>query len=81
MRCEENGITLEYVKNVLRGKVHELVRVVEDRPEVYKLYYELGGKTELKIIVDLFTYRKLNIRTVKRLSNKFRLGSVKRRRF
>lgn len=81
MRCEENGITLEYVKSVLRGKAHELIRVVEDRPKVYKLYYKLNRKTELKIIVDLLVYRKVNIRTVKRLSSNFRLGSVKRRRF
>lgn len=81
MRCEENSVTLEYIKNVLLGKLHELIRVIEDRPKVYKLYYKLSRKTELKIIVDLFVYKKINIRTVRRLSSKFRLGSIKRQRF
>lgn len=81
MRCEENSIGLDYVKDVLLGRIHELIRVIEDRPKVYKLYYRLSRKVELKVIVDLFIYKKLTIRTVKRLSNKFKLGSIKRQRF
>lgn len=81
MRCEENDIKLEQVKSTLLGSGHELVRAIEDRPKVYKLYYRLSRKTELKIVVDMFAYSKINIRTVKKLSRKFRLGSIKRQRF
>ena len=81
MRCEENDIKLEQVKSTLIGSGHELVRLIEDRPKVYKLYYCLSRKTELKVVVDVFAYNTLNIRTVKKLSRKFRLGSVKRQRF
>ena len=80
-RCEENDIKLEQVKSMLLGSGHELVRIIEDRPKVYKLYYRLSRKTELKVVVDVFAYNTLNIRTVKKLSRKFRLGSVKRQRF
>ncbi len=81
MRCEENDIKLGQVKSTLLGSGHELVRVTEDRPKVYKLYYRLSRKTELKVVVDVFAYNTLNIRTVKKLSRKFRLGSVKKQRF
>ena len=81
MRCEENSIKVEQVKSTLLGGGLELIRVIEDRPKVYKLYYRLSRKTELKIVVDIFVYNKINIRTVKKLSRKFRLGSVKRQRF
>ena len=79
MRCEENEMSLEYIKSVLLGNSHELVRVVEDRPKVYKLYYRLSRKTELKIIIDFFIHNKINIRTIKRISDDYRLGSIKRR--
>lgn len=81
MRCEENDIKLDQIRSMLLGSGHELIRVVEDRPKVYKLYYRLSRKTELKIVVDVLAFNKLNIRTVKKLSRKFRLGSVKRYRF
>ena len=81
MRCEENGIKVEQVKNTLLGNGPELIRVIEDRPKVYKLYFRLSRKTELKIVVDVLVHSKINIRTVKKLSRKFRLGSVKRQRF
>lgn len=81
MRCQENNIKLDQIKGTLLGSGHELVRIIEDRPKVYKLYYHLSRKTELKIVVDMFAYNKLNIRTVKILNRKFRLGSVKRQRF
>lgn len=78
MRCEENNISLDEVKRTLLFEYKKIVRIVEDRPGVYKLYYRLGKKTELKVIIDLFTYSTINIRTVKRLSNRFKLGFVRR---
>ncbi|MBI2136994.1 hypothetical protein HYU12_00575 [Candidatus Woesearchaeota archaeon] len=81
LRCEENNLNLEEVKQTLLGRGPELIRVIEDRPKVYKLYYRMSRKTELKIIADVLTYNKVNIRTIKKLSRKFRLGSIKRQRF
>ena len=82
MRCEENNISLQEVKNALLGRGGlELIRIVEDRQKVYKLYYRLNKKSELKIIIDLFTHNTVNVRTVKRLVNKYKLGSIKKQRF
>ena len=81
IRCDENNIKVEQVKNALLGNGPELIRVIEDRLRVYKLYYRLSRKTELKIVVDMFAHNKINIRTLKKLSRKFTVGSVKRQRF
>ncbi|MBI4146353.1 hypothetical protein HY489_03370 [Candidatus Woesearchaeota archaeon] len=81
MRCEENGMTLEKVKQTILDANSKLIRIVEDRPKVYKLYYFISRKRELKIIIDLLEYNKINIRTVKILSKQFRIGSLPRRRF
>lgn len=82
MRCSENNISLEYVTKVLLDANADLVRVVEDRPKVYKLYYRLSRKRELKIVVDLFSFQKINVRTVKILNDKFKIGSLsKKQRF
>ena len=61
VRCEENDIKVEQVKNALLGSGPELVRVIEDRSKVYKLYYRLSRKTELKLVVDVLVYNKINI--------------------
>lgn len=81
MRCEENNISTEEVKKILLYENSKLVRLIEDRPKVYKLYYWLSRRQELKIVIDLFIYQKINIRTVKRLVHKFKLGSIRKRRF
>lgn len=79
MRCQENNISLDEVKNYLLHQNSKLVRVVQDRPKVFKLYYRLSRRQELKIVIDLFEYQKINIRTVKRLIHKFKVGLIKRR--
>ena len=76
LRCEENNLKLEEVKQIVLGRCPELTRVIEDQPKVYKLYYRMSRKTELKIAADVLTYNKVNIRTIKKLSRKFRLGSI-----
>lgn len=81
MRCEENAITFDEIKHTLFGDNYPLIRIVEDRPHVYKLYFQLSRKTELKVIIDLLRYKKINVRTIKRLTYKFRLGTIQRRRF
>ncbi len=79
MRCAENGITIDEIKKHLLYENSKLVRIVEDRLKVYKLYYRLSRQQELKVVIDLFTYNKINIRTVKRLVQKFRIGFIKKR--
>ncbi len=79
MRCVENNITPDEIKKIVLSENTQLIRIVEDGPKVFKLYYRLSKKQELKIVIDLFTYKKINVRTVKRLVQKFRLGAIVRR--
>ena len=81
MRCEENNVSFDDVKRTLLDPNAQLIRVIEDRPRVYKLYYFLSKRRELKIIVDLLEHNRLNIRTVKVLNTKFRIKTLPRRRF
>lgn len=79
MRCDENSITKKtVVKTVLNPS--NLIRIVNDRPKVFKLYFRLSKKRELKIIIDLLKHKKINLRTVKVLDKKFKLGKISRRR-
>ncbi len=78
MRCRENDVSLNEIKKLLLYENMKLIRLVGDRPKVFKLYYHLSRHQELKIVIDLFTYQKINIRTVKRLLYKFKLGVIKR---
>jgi len=39
LRCEENDFSFEEVKKVLLDPNANLLRIVEDRPKVYNLYY------------------------------------------
>ena len=80
MRCTENVINIDQVKRYLLFENSMLVRLVEDRPKVYKLYYRLSRQQELKIVVDLFTFERINIRTVKRLRHKFTIKYLQRER-
>jgi len=81
IRCEENRTTEDKVKHMLLNQSLPLIRIIEDRPKVYKLYYKARGQTEWKIVIDLLTYNKVNIRTVKKLNRRFRLGIIQNRRF
>jgi len=79
LRCMENHITIEEVKKFLLHESEKLIRIVEDRPKVFNIYYKLSKRQELKIVLDTFTYQRLNIRTVKRLVQKHKIGFVRRR--
>ena len=81
MRCQENSITLDKVKHIILDQDTNLVRIIRDRPDVYKLYYRLNMRRELKIVIDLLTHKKINIRTVKILDGLYHIGSVRRQRF
>jgi len=81
LRCEQNDITIDVVKKTLLDQNANLVRIIEDRPKVYKVYYQLSKKRELKVIVDVLTHKKLNIRTVRILDKRSRLAFLSRRRF
>ena len=78
IRCAENGIDITEVKRHLLFENSKLIRLVEDRPKVYKLYYRLSRQQELKIVIDLFTFQRINIRTVKRLMHKFKIKFLQR---
>jgi hypothetical protein len=81
LRCEQNDITIDVIKKTLLDPNANLVRIIEDRPKVYKVYYPLSKKRELKVVVDVLTHKKLNIRTVRILDKKSRLAFLSRRRF
>ena len=80
LRCDENNITLDNVKNTILDKNSNFIRIVQDRKNIYKLYYKLSRHRELKIIVDII-HTKINIKTVKILDDRFRIGHIKRQRF
>ena len=56
LRCEKNGFTTERIKHMLLDPYSNLIRLVEDRPKVFILYYGFNKGDELKIIIDLKTY-------------------------
>ena len=81
MRCDENDISIDEVKKKLIDTHASLLRIVRDRPDVYKLYYRLNQHRELKVVIDLLTHKKMNIRTVKILDDRYRIGSLRIRKF
>ena len=70
LRCKENNITKESVISMLLYETGKLSNVIEDRPKVYKLYFELNKRRQLKVIIDIFKHRKIMVRTVKILDRK-----------
>ena len=81
MRCEENCISMYWVKSVMVDPGAALIRLVEDRPKVYKAYFKLSRKRELKVVIDFFDTWMINIRTVRILNKKFLVRKAPRRRF
>lgn len=70
IRCEENALTKEKVLNILLHETKTLINVVEARPQVYKVYFHLTKKRQLKVILDLCEYKKVKVRTVKMMNRK-----------
>ena len=85
LRCEENNIKKENVVHILLKEPHKLTHFIEDRPQVYKLYFKISERRQLKIIIDLFQLPLIMIRTVKILDRKLykntRIVKLKKRRF
>lgn len=76
MRCAENGISLSVIKHMLLNGHAHLLRITEDRSQVYKLYYRWSKGVELKVVIDTITRGKVNIRTVRRLDGRFPIPSM-----
>ncbi|MBI4451465.1 hypothetical protein HY642_05810 [Candidatus Woesearchaeota archaeon] len=65
-RCEEYGLSFDHIRRVLLDTHAPMLRVVQGRSAVCKVYYRCG-RGELKIIVDALSHRKLCVRTIKLL--------------
>ena len=83
LRCKENNITKEHIIHVLLHEIGKLTNFIEDRPKVYKLYFKLSNKRQLKIIIDLIRPKKIMIRTIKMLDRKLykKIRFIRRRRY
>lgn len=83
LRCEENNIKKENIVHILLRETEKLTHFIEDRPNVYKLYFKISKRRQLKIIIDLIKSKKIMIRTIKILDRKLykntRLIKLKKR--
>ncbi|MDP1694471.1 MAG: hypothetical protein Q8L34_02940 [Candidatus Woesearchaeota archaeon] len=70
VRCEENDITKEKVLHILLHETNTLTNIIEARSQVYRAYFQLNKRRQLKIILDLSEYKKIRIRTVKMMNRK-----------
>ena len=70
LRCEENNITKDHIIYLLLHETRRIRHFIKDRKNVYKLYFKLGKKRQLKIIVEIRSSKKIIIRTVKILDRK-----------
>ncbi len=70
LRCRENNITKDDIVRILLYESNKLTNVIMDRTGVYKLYFKLSNKRQLKVIIDLFKHKEATIRTVKILDRK-----------
>lgn len=82
LRCKENSITKGDIIRILLNETNKLSNVIRDREKVYKLYFKLSSRRQLKVIVDLVQYKILKIRTIKILDRKLykKIKLIKRRR-
>ena len=70
LRCRENNLTKEKIIYILLHETENLVNFIEDRPKVYKIYFKLSSRRQLKLVIDIFNPRKIMIRTIKILDRK-----------
>ena len=82
-RCAENNITKQQIVHMLLHETGKLTHFIEDMPKVYKLYFKLSERRQLKAIIDTIKFRKITVRTIKILDRKLykRVKSIKRRGF
>ena len=69
-RCREYKITKENIIHIMIKETNMLTNIIEDRPQVYKLYFKLNKRRQLKIIVDFFEHKKVRIRTLRTMDRK-----------
>lgn len=79
IRCEQNDLTKDKILHILLHETNTLINVIEARPQVYKVYFHLTKKKQLKVILDLYEYKKIKVRTVKIMNRKL-YKSLKLRR-
>ena len=82
LRCRENSFSKEKIIKILLYENDKLTNIIEDRPKVYKLYFKLSKRRQLKLIVDILEHNKPMIRTIKILDRKLykKIKTIKRRR-
>ena len=83
LRCKENNITKEKIINIMIHKTESLFNFLEDRHKVYKLYFKLNERRQLKVIIDLLKTKRIMVRTIKILDRKLykNIKLIKRKRF
>jgi len=83
LRCKENNIPKEQIIHILLYETGRLSHFIEDRSNVYKLYFDLSKRRQLKIIIDTIKQKKITIRTIKILDRKLykNIKFIKRRRY
>lgn len=82
LRCKENNIAKQEIIRILTQESNKLSNIIEDRPKVYKLYFKLNKRRQLKVIIDTLKYKVIKIRTIKILDRKLykKIKLIKRRR-
>ena len=83
LRCKENNIKRQQITRILAYETEKLAHFIQDRPKVYKLYFNLTKKKQLKVIIDILKPRTITVRTVKILDRKLykKIKTIRRRRF
>ena len=69
-RCEEYDLSKEWIiDGVIKRKWY--VRILnQDRPKVYKVYFELSKHKLLKLIIDFEIHNKIRLRTIRIISER-----------
>ena len=70
LRCKENNIKKEQIVYTLLHETPKLTHFMEDRQNVFKLYFSISKNKQLKIIIDLFKPNKIFVRTIKILDKR-----------
>ena len=83
LRCSENATTKESIVHVMLKETNRLINVIQARADVYKVYFQLSKRRQLKVVIDFIQPRKIMIRTIKILDRKLykNIKRIKRRRW
>lgn len=79
-RCEENNITKKEILYNLFKNQNNLINVIEDRTNVYKIYFKLTTKRQLKMIIDVSKFKKPKVLTIKIIDRRYDFRSINLRR-